>query len=226
MSYKIKDLPMDERPREKLKNKGSSALSNEELIAIILKTGNKNESVKDLSINLIKSLSSFYDLNTITLEDLIKIKGIGEAKAITLLASIELGKRLTIPDIKDKLKFTNAEDLYKYFRLQILNIKQEKLFCVFLNTKQEMIKYETIFIGTQNKSITHPREIFNAAIKYSAIKIILLHNHPTNDVTPSIEDINFTNEIKEIGKLLKIPLIDHIIIGDTNYFSFFDNELL
>ena len=97
---------------------------------------------------------------------------------------------------------------------------------MFLNTKNQLIHYETIFVGTQNKSITHPREIFNAAIKNSAVKIVLIHNHPTNDVTPSQEDIDFTYQIKEIGLLLKIPLMDHLIIGDTNYFSFFDHEML
>lgn len=226
MSYRIKDLPIDERPREKLKQRGVFSLSNEELIAIILKTGNKEESVKNLAIRFIKTLPSFYELNSITYQDLIKIKGIKEAKAVTLLASIELGKRLTLPSSSKKKKFTNAEEIYQFFRLQILNSKQEKLFCVFLNTKNQMIHYETIFIGTQNKSITHPREIFNAAIKNSAVKIVLIHNHPTNDVMPSQEDIEFTHQIKEIGLLLKIPLMDHLIIGDTHYFSFFDHEML
>lgn len=226
MNYRIKDLPIDERPREKLKERGVSALSNEELIAIILKTGNKDESVKDLAIRLIKTLPSFTSLNTISYYDLIKIKGIKEAKALTLIAAIELGKRLSTKEIKNKLKITNASDVYDYFRLKVINELQEKLFCLFLNTKNEMINYEVIFIGTQNKSITHPREIFNAAIRVSAVKIILMHNHPTNDVTPSKEDIEFTNNIKSIGEIIKIPLIDNIIIGDTNYFSFYDHHLL
>ncbi len=226
MNYKIKDLPIDERPREKLKIKGADALSNEELIAIILRCGNKEESVKDLAIRLVKNLNHFHDLNTISYNDLIQIKGIKEAKAISLLASIELGKRLVVPSSIIKQKIRSAEDLYSLFRLKILNVKQEKLFAVFLNTKNEIINYETIFIGTQNQSITHPREIFNAAIKNSAMKIILIHNHPTNDVTPSEEDITFTNNIKEIGDLLKIPLIDHLIIGENNFFSFFDHHML
>lgn len=115
MSYRIKDLPIDERPREKLKQRGVFSLSNEELIAIILKTGNKEESVKDLAIRFIKTLSSFYELNNITYQDLIKIKGIKEAKAVTLLASIELGKRLTLPSSSKKKKFTNAEEIYQFF---------------------------------------------------------------------------------------------------------------
>ena len=226
MNYKIKDLPLDERPREKLKEKGSSALSNEELIAIILRTGSKEESVKDLAIRLVKTLNNFQDLNTISYYDLIKINGIKEAKALTLLAAIELGRRLAIKNNNPNQKITSAKDIFELFRLQILNIKQEKLIAIFLNTKNEIINYETIFIGTQNKSITHPREIFNAAIKHSAVKLILVHNHPTGDITPSKEDITFTKNIKEIGKLLQIPLIDHIIIGNNTYFSFLEEEML
>lgn len=226
MNYKIKDLPLDERPREKLKEKGAENISNEELIAILLRTGSKEESVKNLAIQVVKNLNHFKDLNSITYRDLMKIKGIKEAKALTLIAAIELGRRLATPEKIEKLKVTNAIVLYEYFRLKILNSKQEKLFAVFLNTKNEVITYETIFVGTQNKSITHPREIFNAAIKNSAVKLILLHNHPTGDTTPSEEDIYFTKRIKEAGALLQIPLIDHLIISETEYFSFFDHEML
>ena len=226
MNYKIKDLPLDERPRERCKEKGIESLSNEELIAIILRTGNKEESVKDLAIRLVKQLNSFKDLHSITYADLIKIKGIKEAKAIALLASIELGKRLAQPHNTKKQKITKAEEIYNLFRFKIIGLKQEKLIAVFLNTKNEIIEYKTIFVGTQNKSIIHPREIFNAAIKHSAIKMIIIHNHPTGDVTPSQEDIQFTENIKEIGNLLQIPIIDHIILGENAFFSFFDNHML
>ncbi len=226
MSYKIKELPLDERPREKLKEKGAKNLSNEELIALLLRTGTKEESVKDLSIRLVKQLKNFRELNSITYLDLMKIKGIKEAKAITIMAAIELGRRLATPKDLKKLKITSAENVYEHFRLKILDTKQEKLFAIFLNTKNEVINYETIFIGTQNKSLTHPREIFHAAIKNSAVRIILLHNHPTGDVTPSKEDIAFTTNIKELATMLQIPLMDHIIIGENQYFSFFDQQML
>jgi DNA repair protein RadC len=226
MNYKIKDLPVDERPREKLKLKGKESLSNEELIAIILKTGNKDESVKELAIRLSKSLNNIQDLNNISINDLMKIKGIKEAKAITLIAAIELGKRVFFYNNENIKKITTATDIYNLFKPKIIGLKQEHLFALFLNTKNEIITYETIFIGTQNKSITHPREIFNRAIKNSAVKIIMLHNHPTNNTTPSKEDIEFTNEMKNIGKLLKIPIIDHIILGEKGYFSFFDNHMI
>lgn len=226
MNYKIKDLPIDERPREKLKEKGAQSLSNEELIAIILRCGNKEESVKDLAIRLVKKLNTFHDLNNITYMDLIKIKGIKEAKAVSLLASIELGRRLTSKNQTKKTKITNAEDIYELFRTQIIGLKQEKMFALFLNTKNEVIKQETIFIGTQNKSIAHPREIFNAAIKNSAMKLVLIHNHPSGDVTPSEEDITFTENIKKGSTLLQIPLIDHLIVSETGFFSFYDHHML
>jgi DNA repair protein RadC len=226
MNYKIKDLPIDERPREKLKLKRKESLSDEELVAIILKTGNKDESVKDIAIKLIKSLNNIKDLNNISINDLIKIKGIKEAKAITLIAAIELGKRVYFYQDKKLKKITSALDIYELFKPLIIGLKQEKLFAVFLNTKNEIITYETIFVGTQNKSITHPREIFNRAIKNSAMKIIILHNHPTNDTTPSTDDTEFTGQMKQIGDLLKIPIIDHIIIGENNYFSYFDHHML
>ncbi len=226
MTYKIKDLPLDERPREKLKSKGAESLSNEELIAIILRCGNKEESVKDLAIRLVKTLDTFHDFNSITYQDLIKIKGIKEAKAISILASIELGRRLLNTYPISKTKITNAEEIYVMFKPKIMNVKQEKLFALFLNTKNEIITYETIFIGTQNKSITHPREIFNFAIKNSAVKLVLIHNHPTGDVTPSKEDLKFTKKIENIGKLMQIPLIDHIIISEIDFFSFFDHHML
>lgn len=226
MNYRIKDLPVDERPREKLLKFGKESLSNEELVAIILKTGTKNASVKDISIELIKSLNDIRDLNTISINDLTKINGIKQAKAITLIASVELGKRVCTFLEDDRLKVKSAEDIYFYFKSKIIGLKQEKLIAIFLNTKNEMICYKTIFIGTQNKSVTHPREIFNEAIKNSAIKIILMHNHPTNDTTPSHEDILFTENVHEVGEILKIPVVDHIIIGEKGYFSFFDHHML
>ncbi len=226
MNYKIKDLPLDERPREKLIEKGRESLSNEELIAIILRCGYREESVKNLAIRLVKSLNTFQDLNSITYQDLIKIKGIKEAKAISLLASIELGRRLTLIKNTQKIKITNAKDIYERLQIKIIGMKQEKLFAFFLNVKNEVIKEEVIFIGTQNKSITHPREIFNAAIKYSAVKLILAHNHPTGDVTPSKEDIVFTKNLKKIGEIIQIPLLDHIIVSEISFFSFFEHQLL
>lgn len=131
-----------------------------------------------------------------------------------------------MPRENKKMKITSAEEIFSLFRFKVMNVKQEKLWVIFLNTKNEIIKEETIFIGTQNKSVVHPREVFHAAIQNSAVKIILVHNHPTNDVTPSKEDIEFTKSMKKSGEFLQIPLIDHIIVGENQYFSFFDHHML
>ena len=225
MNYKIKDLPLDERPREKLKNKGANSLSDEELLAILLRTGTKNESAKDLSIRLLKEIKSLNNLNELSYNYLASVRGIKEAKALTILAAIELGKRLnykkeTITQIK------SGEDVLKLLQYEIINFQQEKLFAIFLNNQNEVISYQTIFIGTQNKSITHPREIFYEAIKEQAVKIIVAHNHPSNNVNPSPEDINFTNNLKQVSIIMQIPLLDHIILGNNTYFSFLDHNLL
>ncbi len=226
MNYKIKDLPLNERPREKLINFGKESLSLEELLAILINTGTREKSSKDVAIEVIKSLENYQNLKDITINELIKIDGIKEAKAIKILAAIELGKRLSQPNNFRKYKVTKAEDIYIFFKNQISGLKQERLYAIFLNTKNEIIGYKIIFIGTQNTSITHPREIFNEAIKASAIKVIIMHNHPGGDNYPSNADIDFTKNIVKAGNLLKIPIVDHIILTENNFFSFYENELL
>lgn len=226
MNYKIKDLPIDERPREKLRFKGAKSLSNEELLAIIFHTGTKNYSAKDLAIKLIQEIKEFKNLNNLSYNYLVSLKGIGEAKAITLLATIELGKRLNLKTSELKAKITSASDVYDLLEYEIINLKQEKLFAIFLNTQNEVINFQSIFVGTQNQSITHPREVYYEAIKQNAVKLIVCHNHPSNNLNPSEADIIFTKNLKEVGELVKIPLLDHVILGNTAYFSFLEHKLL
>jgi DNA repair protein RadC len=220
MTYLIKDLPELEKPREKLKKYGVKFLTDEDLIAIVLRCGTKNVSVKDLAIAIKKQ---YNDLNNVSLKELEKINGMGEVKAITLLAAIELGKRCTYENFDKQIKFNKADIIYDYFKNKLNYLKQENLIAVFLDNKNKLINYKTIFIGTINMSITHPREIFKEAIKNSAVYIILIHNHPSGDPTPSVADMKFTRQIVETGKIVGIPLLDHIIIGSHNYYSFYDN---
>jgi len=224
MSHLIKDLPTSEKPREKFKNIGVKNLSNEELIAIILRTGTKDISIKDLAITLSKKINDISDYNDLSIANLTKIKGMGEVKAITLLSAIELGRRTIKMRAKENISITNAQIIYELYKYELINLKQENLIVLFLNTKKQIITSKTVFIGTINKIIVHSREIFYEAIKNCAVYIILIHNHPSGDPTPSKEDIEFTNEIKEVGLLIKIPLIDHIIIGNNKYYSFYDNN--
>lgn len=220
MTYLIKDLPDSEKPREKCKKYGVEYLSDEDLIAIILRCGTKNLSVKDLAIKIKKTYS---DLKELSINNLVKIEGIGETKAITLLAAIELGRRTMHQSLKKNIKFNNAIIIYEYFKDKISQLKQEHLIAVFLDAKNKLINYKVIFIGTVNMSITHPREIFKEAIKNAAVSVVLIHNHPSGEITPSLADKTFTKQVYNSGKIIGIPLLDHIIIGDNNYYSFYDN---
>jgi len=224
MSYLIKDLPNNEKPREKFKQYGAANLSNEELIAIILRTGTHDLSVKDLAIKISKELRDITLYNNWNINNLTKIKGVGEVKAITLLAAIELGRRTTIKKQEKKFSITNAKIIFELYKYEFINLEQEHLLAIFLDTKKQIITSKTIFIGTINKIIVHPREIFAEAIKNYAVSIILVHNHPSGDPNPSKEDINFTREIKMSGEIIGIPLIDHVIMGNNSYYSFYDNK--
>lgn len=222
----IKDLPIEERPRERIVKYGPSKLSNEELLSIILRCGTKNKSVNELSIDIIKEFGNIYNLKNSTINRLNKINGMGLSKSSIILALVELGRRMYLEDNNKKLIFKNPKDIFIHTKYLFNNKKQELFYCLYLNNKQELIGEELLFIGTVNKSITHPREVFKEAYLYSASSIICLHNHPLGDVTPSNDDIMFTKALKEIGIIQKIPILDHIIVSNNNYYSFHDNNLL
>ncbi len=222
MNYRIKDIPENERPRERLKEVGVSNITDKELLSIILKTGIKNKNVSDLSIEILNRYS-LSDLKDLSLNELKNIKGIGEVKAIELLASIELGKRIFLKkDIKLK-KLDNPEAIWKSSRYILADKKQEYFYCYYFNNKQELIERKLIFMGTINSSITHTREIFKEAYRLSASSIVCIHNHPSNDVTPSHADIEFSKKLFATGKIQGIPVTDHIIVGDNSYYSFYEH---
>lgn len=223
---KIKDLPVLERPIERLINVGVENLSNEELLSIILKTGTKEKSVKELSQEILKE-NDIHELKNINLEKITKIKGIGKVKAATLLASIELGNRINrkVDTIND-IKITNSEILYEYFKSIIGNKNQEYFYCIYLDNSKKVIKNKLLFIGTLNYSTVHPREIFKEAYLVNATSIICIHNHPTGNIKPSKNDIELTNNLIKVGMMLGISVTDHIIIGKDNYYSFFENNLI
>ena len=220
--YKIKDLPISERPRERLKEVGVNNLTDKEIISIILKTGTKDKNVNELSIELLNkySLIEFKDLS---LNDLIKIKGIGEVKAIELLTSIELGKRIFLRENNKLKKLDSPKLIWESAKYLYNGLKQECFYCYYFNNKQELLKRKLIYMGTINSSTTHTREIFKEAYLLSASFIVCLHNHPTGDVTPSKADIEFTKALIKTGEIQKIPVIDHIIVGYNNYYSFYEN---
>jgi len=220
--YKIKELPISERPRERLKEVGVNNLTDKELISIILKTGTKDKNVNELSLDILNKYN-LLDLKDISLNDLTSIKGIGEVKAIELLASIELGKRIFLKETNKLKKLENAKKIWEDSKYLFNNLKQEYFYCYYFNNKQELIKRKLIFMGTINTSVTHTREIFKEAYLLSASSIVCLHNHPSGDTTPSNEDIIFTRALMKTGNIQKIPVIDHIIVGENTYFSFYEN---
>ncbi|MBR2678521.1 MAG: DNA repair protein RadC [Bacilli bacterium] len=223
MNYRIKDLPTSERPRERLKEVGVSNLSNKELLAIILKTGTKNKNVNLLAIDILNkySLEEFKDLEV---TDLTIIKGIGEVKALELITAIELGKRIFLKETHKLKKLDNPKKIWESAKYLYNGLKQECFYCYYFNNKQELITYKLIYMGTINMAITHTREVFKEAYKVSASSIVCLHNHPSNDVTPSKEDILFTEKLIKTGNIQGIPVLDHIIVGDNSFYSFYEHK--
>ena len=203
---------------------GVENLSNEELLSIILKNGTKSKSVKDLALEILNK----YDLNNlkdISFYELLKIKGIGKVKAIELISSIELGKRIFVNGRSIKReKWSNPKNIYLNNKYLFLDKKQECFYCFYFNNNQELIERRLLFVGTINRSCVHPREIFKYAYLNSASSIVCIHNHPSGNVFPSKEDIRFTKSIKEIGDTFGIPIIDHIIVGDEGYYSFYEER--
>lgn len=225
---KFKDIPLEERPRERLIMYGASNLSNEELLMIILKTGTKNYSVKEVSLNLLKSCNGISNMKNMTVNRLSKIPGIGKVKSIEIMALIELSKRMNENiGVKDIVSCTSPDIIINYFNYLFKDKKQEEFYVIYLDNKKKYLDKIRLFIGSINSSIAHPREIFKNAYLLSASFIICIHNHPSGDATPSGEDIIITKRLKEIGDMHAIYLIDHIIIGTNNYYSFFeDNNIL
>lgn len=225
MVVKIKDLPLSERPYEKLVSRGPESLSTEELIAVLLKTGYQNISSKELSSILLKEAKGVVGVSQMSYEQLLSIKGIGMSKACILLASIEFSNRIEAEKVKIIGKrLTNSQMVYEYYKNKISNKKQEYFYVVYLDNFKKIINDKLLFIGTINHSVVHPREIFKEAYMLSASAIICVHNHPTGNIFPSKEDINITNNLVQIGTLLGIKMVDHIIIGKEQYYSFLENN--
>ncbi|MGG5254896.1 RadC family protein [Neobacillus sp. SM06] len=215
----IRDFPQDERPRERFIQQGPQSLSNHELIAILLRTGTKDESVLQLSNRLLSHFEGLRQLKSATLEEITAIKGIGSAKAIQVLAAIEIGRRVTSLTFADRYVIRSPEDGAKYVMDEMRFLSQEHFVCLYLNTKNQVLHKHTVFIGSLNASIVHPREVYREALKRSAASIICLHNHPSGDPTPSREDIEVTRRLSESGKIIGVDLLDHLIIGENKFVS-------
>lgn len=218
-SLMIRDYPQNERPRERFVQNGPQSLSNHELLALLLGTGSREESVLQLANRMLAQFEGLRLLKDATLEELTQIKGIGMAKAINVLAAVEVGRRIASHTLDERYVIRSPEDGAKYLMNEMRFLTQEHFVCLYLNTKNQVIHKQTIFIGSLNASIVHPREVFKEAVRRSAASVICLHNHPSGDPTPSREDIEVTKRLAESGKIVGIELLDHLIIGENKYVS-------
>jgi DNA repair protein RadC len=223
----VKELPLDDRPREKLLLRGSQNLSDAELVAILLRTGKKGKSVLEIARELINSDGNLAMLATKSVDSLQKISGIGKDKAATLAAAFEISRRI-LSQAKwfSNQKVTSPQEIADIFIPLLRDDTKERFIVVCLNSSNKIIKHETISIGNLNSSIVHPREIFKVAIDCSSASIILIHNHPSGNPEPSNEDIRITKKVVESGKILDIPVFDHLIIAGDAFTSFVEKRLI
>ena len=223
---KIKEIPISERPREKLIKKGASSLSSSELLAIILGEGVKNVNANELAFELLKEVRDMKNFVNLSYLELTKIKGIGPVKASKILATVELGKRIFLESDKENIKLVNSKDIYNFCKSFFYGLKQECFYCIYLDSKKRLLSSKLLFKGTMTKSSVHPREIFKEAYKINASYIICVHNHPSGVVSPSPKDIEFTNYLIKLGMLHGVLIYDHLIVSENNYYSFLENNLL
>lgn len=215
----IRELPYDALPRERLIFFGEKALSNPELLAILLRTGTKEENVMQLAMRVLQTFEDLDALKRTSLEELQQIKGIGKIKAIEIKAMMELGVRISHSKSPKLGQILSTRDAGEWLMKEMSDLHQEYLVVIFLNTKNEIIRKQTIFKGSLNSSVAHPREIFKEAVKYPTARLIIAHNHPSGDTTPSQADIQFTHRMIDCGELMGIDLLDHLIIGESTYLS-------
>jgi len=227
--YKIKATPIEKRPREKLIQGGPDILTDAELLAIVLNTGlwkkNYYEDVLELSNRILKEYGSRAVINEKNVEKLIKELEITKVKACQIVACFELGKRFFKKD-EEEVYIRESKDAYNYLKDKIANLKKEQFRGLYLNSRNKLIHDEVISLGTLTTNLVHPREVFQPAVQYSAVAIILAHNHPSGDPEPSEDDIKITQQIIEASKIINIEILDHIIIGKNKYLSLKDKKLV
>ncbi len=226
---KMKDLSIEERPYEKFSKYGASSLTDAELLAVIIRVGTKDQHVLDMVKSIFAQAgenAGLAELSALSMEELMKVTGIGFVKATQIKCVFELAIRLAKQEKREKVRFLHPQSVAEYYMQQFRFKEREELFLIMLDTKGKLLKDAFISRGTINCSILDPREVFVTAFQCHAVQIILLHNHPSGDPTPSREDIIATKRVKEAGEIVGIELIDHIIIGDNQYVSMSERNLL
>ena len=219
----IKAWAEEDRPREKLLLKGRHALSDAELLAILIRSGSRGESAVQLCQRILGQVGNdLNELGRLSVEQLIKVKGIGKAKAIAIVAALELGRRRQSVEVKSRAIITGSKDIFEYMAPQLIDLDHEEFHVMFLNRSNRVIKTEAISSGGMAGTIADPRMIFRRALELKAIYIAVCHNHPSGNVKPSPSDLRLTRSLSEVGKMMDITLLDHVIIGSSGYYSFAD----
>ena len=224
----LNNTEYDDLPYEKCLRYGPGALSNTELLAVIIRTGTKRQNCLQVANQVLKASGDLglLGLKHLSYNELCKIEGIGHVKAITLSCIGELSSRISRASTPKKPSFTKAVDIANYYMEELRHLEREQFILLFLNNKCSLIKDMTLTIGTVNQTLISTRDVFIEALKGGAVYIAMVHNHPSGDPTPSYNDISCTKRIYEAGELIGIPLIDHIIIGDNSYFSFKERDIM
>lgn len=222
----IQVIPAESRPRERMEDYGPKALADHELLAIILRTGTRDKNVVNLALDVLREVENLYMFRHISLQELMKISGIGRIKGIEILAAIEFGRRISNASQVKEGTVMSSSWVGNYLVKDMSNLTQENVVALYLNTKNEIIKKETIFIGSLNSAVAHPREIFKGAVRYSAARIIIAHNHPSGNTEPSEADLSFTRRMVDAGELMGIEVLDHFIIGEKDYLSLREHGLM
>ena len=224
--YTVRDLQIEERPRERLQKVGVDNLSMQELLALIIEKGGKGQSVLTLAQNLLAHFGNLNNIKNASIEELKKVKGIGFATACKLQAAFKLGEKAESQIIKYGEKIEGPESVFNLLKNEIGNKKKESFYILSLTTRNNLISADKVSTGTLSASLAHPREVFLPAIKNSASSVIIVHNHPSENTQPSEDDLEITKRLKEAGKILGIEVIDHIIVTKDDYFSFKDKGLI
>ncbi|MNK34727.1 hypothetical protein D3C87_532390 [compost metagenome] len=223
----LKSLAEDDRPREKFLLKGKSAVSDSELLAIIMGSGNREESAVELARRILNSVeNNWHRLSQLSIKDLIKFKGVGEAKAISIATALEIGNRKSQQEVLEKQQIESSKDAFEILQAHLSDLQTEEFWAIFLNHQNKILYKTCLFRGGIASSVADVRVVFKTALEHFSTQIIVAHNHPAGSLKPSKEDINITQKIKDAGKLLDIDLLDHLILTQNKYYSFKDEGIL
>ena len=223
----IKFLAEDDRPREKFLLKGKNALSDAELLAIIMGSGNREDSAVELGRKILHSVeNNWHNLSLLSLSDLMKFKGVGEAKAISIAAALEIGRRRAAQEVPEKIQIRESKDIYKVLQPYLSDLQTEEFWAVFLNQNNRIVGKARLSAGGINQSVVDVRILFKTALEHLSTAIAIAHNHPSGNLKPSQEDLRITKQIADAGKILNIQLLDHLIISQNAYLSFADENIL